>query len=359
MKKVFLSLLLILGVTGCVFEKEEPAPELKEEKEIVLVDNLSFEIFSEITVKDLIGEGNQVEIVNEDEKVDTSKLGENIITIQYKDKKKEKEHDVRIKIVDTEAPVITFEKEITTTVGKSVSLTNGVKVSDNSKEDISVSVSGDYDFNKAGEYELKYVAFDSSNNKTEESFKLIVKEEEKKNTSSSSSNTKTNSDTNSNTKSNTKNNNSSSSSTTSKAKYTIGKIDGVGKSYFRGYYTYTSDMSKWRAYDECTLTSFTVTPVVYKNIDSKDALRLDYKVKWTKKDSDGESSGCWAKIKITDEGGNVLLADVETFGKGNIITKVGNSSTYTGSIHINTKMDLIEGTKINITFSDVSKRNLK
>ena len=364
MKKIFLSLLLILGVTGCVFSKDEPVEEEpKKEVEILLVDDLSFEIFSDVTIKDLISEDNEAEILNEEDEVDTSKLGELKVSIQYKDRKKEKEHDVRIKIVDTESPKIEYTKELSTTVGTSINLTKGVTVTDNSKEDISVSVSGDYDFNKAGTYKLKYIAFDSSNNKTEEEFTLVVKEEEKKtSTSSSSSSTKTNSgSTNKNTGSTNKNTNSNnkSRSNSNTSKFKVGTINGVGKSYFRGYSTYTSDMSKWRYYDECTLDSFTFTPVIYKDIDSRDSLKLEYKVKWTRKDGYGDSGGCWANIKITDEGGNVLSASVEMFGKKGIIYDVGDSSTYTGSIAINTKLDLIEGTKINVSFSEVSKKNLK
>lgn len=49
-----------------------------------------------------------------------------------------------------------------------------VKVSDNSKEDIVATVVGEYDINKDGTYKLKYVAVDSSNNKVEEEFILVV-----------------------------------------------------------------------------------------------------------------------------------------------------------------------------------------
>ena len=77
---------------------------------------------------------------------------------------------------DTEKPVIKFKKTIYSTVGKKVNLLKKVTVTDNSGEELQVKVEGEYDINTIGTYKLKYVAVDSSNNRTEESFKLVVQE---------------------------------------------------------------------------------------------------------------------------------------------------------------------------------------
>ena len=78
-------------------------------------------------------------------------------------------------VIDIIAPVIKGNKKtLKTTQGKEINLLKGIKVTDNSGEKINATVEGSYDFNKPGTYNLKYVAVDSKNNKTEVDFKLIV-----------------------------------------------------------------------------------------------------------------------------------------------------------------------------------------
>ncbi|MCI8574869.1 MAG: D-alanyl-D-alanine carboxypeptidase family protein [Bacilli bacterium] len=79
-----------------------------------------------------------------------------------------------INIIDETAPVITYQKEISTKVGSNVDLLNGVSATDNSKEEVSVRVEGDYDINQEGNYPLFYVAVDKSGNEAKEPFTLIV-----------------------------------------------------------------------------------------------------------------------------------------------------------------------------------------
>lgn len=172
MKKVrFLSLImLLLIVTGCGNNKSE------QKVDIILNNNLNFEKNSELKLSSLVSKKNKVEIINKDEIIDTSSLGTKEIILKYKDKNKEKEYRFKIKIIDTQAPTIEYQKELSTTAGTSIDLLENVKVSDNSKEEIKANVEGNYTFDNAGEYTLKYVAVDSSNNRTEEEFKLTVNE---------------------------------------------------------------------------------------------------------------------------------------------------------------------------------------
>ncbi len=167
MKKKILSILLlgvlVVSLTGC------------GNKGVIVKDKLDFEIDSEVKIMSLISEKNEFEIINKDDIVDTSKIGKKEVTIKYIDNNKEKEQVVKINVVDTTKPTIEYKKELTTTEGIEIDLLENVKVSDNSKEDIVATVMGEYDINKAGNYNLKYVAVDSSNNKTEEEFTLIVK----------------------------------------------------------------------------------------------------------------------------------------------------------------------------------------
>ncbi len=188
-----LTVVVVLGVK--LFSvKDNPKVEdaLKEEENKIVIqlkDNLNVEINSEVKITDLLDENNDIEIVNVDKKIDTSSLGEKELTIKYLENAEEKEYAFKINVIDTEKPTIKFSKELSTTVGTKINLLKNVKVSDNSKEEIKATVEGDYDFNKEGTYKLKYVAIDSSNNKTEEDFTLKVNKKKTNTTTNNNSTT--------------------------------------------------------------------------------------------------------------------------------------------------------------------------
>ena len=200
---IIIFIALIIGIVTTILllnnKKEDP------KETILLKDNLDVEINSEVNLLSFISEENKVKIVSEDETIDTSKLGEQELKIKYLDKEKEEEYIFKIKVVDTKAPTIEYEKEISTTEGTEIDLLKDVKVNDNSKEEIKATIEGEYDINKVGTYNLKYVAEDSSKNKVEEEFILKVNEKPKETTKP-----KTNTSSN-NTSSNNSNNSSSSS----------------------------------------------------------------------------------------------------------------------------------------------------
>lgn len=155
-------------------DKVPTTPEKILEQKLILKDSLVFEINSELSLLSLVSEDNKVKILSKDELIDTSTLGEKEISIKYLSEEQEKEEIFKISIVDTTAPTIQFQKELSTTVGDKIDLLKDVKTIDNSKEDIKVTIEGEYSFNKEGTYNLKYVAIDSSNNKIEEEFTLKV-----------------------------------------------------------------------------------------------------------------------------------------------------------------------------------------
>lgn len=154
-------------------------PKNENESIIKLIDKLDFEINSELNLLSLVSDANTLKIVSEDEKIDTSVLGEKEVALKYIDEDgSKKEYIFKINIIDRVAPTIQYNKELTTTLGKTIDLLEGVEAKDNSNEQISVSIDGTYDFNKVGEYNLKYVAIDSSNNKIEENFILKVEKKQ-------------------------------------------------------------------------------------------------------------------------------------------------------------------------------------
>ena len=107
---------------------------------------------------------------------DIHTIGEYHLTyVAYDSSRNRAEAPFTLAVVDREGPVITFTNYREITVGNDIDLLEGVRVTDNSGEEITVTVEGDYDINKVGTYELKLVACDSSLNKTEEPFTLKVK----------------------------------------------------------------------------------------------------------------------------------------------------------------------------------------
>ena len=117
------------------------------------------------------------EIISEDKTVDTSNLGKKELEVKLKNKDQEQIYKFEINIVDTIAPVIEAEDNITVNINDEVNLVNYAKVTDNSKEDIKIEISGYYDLSKVGKYNLKFVAKDSSNNEVSYDFILNIVED--------------------------------------------------------------------------------------------------------------------------------------------------------------------------------------
>lgn len=88
-----------------------------------------------------------------------------------------KEREVILIVKDTTAPVINNVQDIEVLAFDKVDdLLSTVEVTDNSNEEITPTIEGEYDIEVVGEYTLTYKAKDSSGNETKQDFKLIVKE---------------------------------------------------------------------------------------------------------------------------------------------------------------------------------------
>ena len=161
----------LLGITGCFL-----LSGCANETNIVFNEKVEYEINTALTLADLVKNKDEIELINGDDKIDTSKLGKKEVVIKYyTKKKKEKYSSLKIQIVDTIEPVIEAEDEFVITIGTDTNLVNNATATDNSGEDIVISIDGEYNLNAAGEYDLKFVANDSSGNKATKDFKLIVK----------------------------------------------------------------------------------------------------------------------------------------------------------------------------------------
>ena len=149
---VIIAVLIILLVALIVFSSiKNKVNEDNQETKIILIDNLDIEVYSDITNLSLIKKIDNGEIISEKEQIDTNSLGKKEIKIAYlNENNEEKEYTFTINIVDTKNPTITYEKELTTTIGNEINLLKGVSAKDNYTKDIKVTISGDYDFNNQG-----------------------------------------------------------------------------------------------------------------------------------------------------------------------------------------------------------------
>jgi len=169
---ILLIIIVLLSIIGTVigikyYNSKKLEYELDQDIEVL--------IFDEVYNTDYIHDIKNGELLTEKELVDTSKLGE--VEIEYTIKNyfdKEKTISTTIKVIDNIPPEIENKEKLTTTEGKEIDLLKDVKVTDNSKEEIKASIEGEYDFKVPKEYELKYVAKDSSGNETKKDFKLVV-----------------------------------------------------------------------------------------------------------------------------------------------------------------------------------------
>ena len=167
---VSLILLIILGLF--IYQKYN-----EKEIKVVLINNLEVEINTEVKILDFISNIETGTIISENTSINTTKLGKQNITIKINHNDKIHNYNFEIEVIDTKIPVIEAKEEISLFVGNSVDLLSDVKVTDNSNEEIKPTIEGNYDFNGAGTYNLKYVAIDASGNKAIKNLILKVVED--------------------------------------------------------------------------------------------------------------------------------------------------------------------------------------
>lgn len=132
-------------------------------------------VYEDIELKDIIKEN--INITNNN-KIDTEHIGKQEIEITYKNKHFKYKDKITINIIDTIAPVILIKNKVVEQ-NTNLDLVNSYLCGDNYDATPNCYIEGTYNFDELGTYNLKYVAIDSSNNKTEESFTLTVKPKEK------------------------------------------------------------------------------------------------------------------------------------------------------------------------------------
>lgn len=145
--------------------------------DISIKNNKKININQRVYNTDFIKVKKNGKIVSKKKLVNTSKLGKKEFTVQVKNRfNRVKFYKITITIIDKEPPKIKFNESVSVEEGTEVDLLKDVVVTDNSKEMIKAEVVGTYDINTPGNYELEYVAKDSSGNAKKEKFTLEVTE---------------------------------------------------------------------------------------------------------------------------------------------------------------------------------------
>lgn len=80
---------------------------------------------------------------------------------------------IKLIVKDKNKPIIEGVEDINVVKSSNIDLLKLIKVTDDSKDKLSIKIIGDYDLNKVGSYNLKYEVKDSSNT-TSKDFKLTV-----------------------------------------------------------------------------------------------------------------------------------------------------------------------------------------
>lgn len=168
MKKIVITLttLLIILIIGILLIKYS----YKKNKIEITLSKHDIEVYENIELKDLINE--EINLQN-NYKINTDTVGEQNIEINYKNKIFKYKENIKINIVDTETPVILVGNKWVEEKSD-IDLVNSFLCADNYDARPNCKIEGNYDLNTPGEYNLKYIATDSSNNKTEKDFILNV-----------------------------------------------------------------------------------------------------------------------------------------------------------------------------------------
>lgn len=167
-------LLVIVGIMIYLFTDKRSVKDIFRYKDKITIEvGDSLPVVNDYLYKDINSdieiEWNDID--TEDNKI--YKAGIYYGSFIYDNDKK----NITLVVEDNTPPIIDGVKDYEILAYETVpDFLDGVTVSDNSKEDIVVTIDGKYDSEKPGTYVMYYKASDSSNNTTSKEFKLVVKE---------------------------------------------------------------------------------------------------------------------------------------------------------------------------------------
>ena len=167
-------LLIVIGVSIFLFTSKKNVKDIFKYK-----DKITIEVGSTLpVVNDYLYKNTDSDIEIEWTGIESDdnkiyKPGIYYGSFMYDNEKK----NITLVVEDTKAPVIEGVKDYEMLAYEKVpNFLENVTVSDNSMEEITPKIEGEYDSEKTGTYNLKCTASDSSGNTSSKEFKLVVKE---------------------------------------------------------------------------------------------------------------------------------------------------------------------------------------
>lgn len=164
---MFILLLIILSLLGIYLYKEQIVKELKQNPYKFTVD-----VYKKITLKEIIKDKKIINNYN----INTKKLGIKNYKYYYLENNKKKYGYLEVKVVDKTPPLVWLNNSYNVLIDSEDNFKDNILCGDNYDKTPICKIEGSYDLNKIGAYPLKYIAIDSSNNKTEINFTLNVTE---------------------------------------------------------------------------------------------------------------------------------------------------------------------------------------
>ena len=146
--------------------------------DVVLKKDLSCEFREQITAEDFVKTINGT-VLNQD-MIDTNEVGKKEITLTYRNRYGMTAHKrFVIEVKDVTAPTVIVSDPYTVESGSIDNLMDYIFCADNYDDDVSCNIVGDYDLEKIGQYDLKVVATDNSDNIAMREFTLNIIEQKK------------------------------------------------------------------------------------------------------------------------------------------------------------------------------------
>lgn len=140
---------------------------------VELKDNLNLGFYSDVKLSDLILNINGE--LQEDIQINTKEIGPKRITFKYVNEENiEIPYTFEYSISDTTPPVVWLGTSYTVYLGADKEFYKDILCGDDLDNNPVCKLEGFYDTNKAGSYELNFIAYDSSGNQTNKPFTLNV-----------------------------------------------------------------------------------------------------------------------------------------------------------------------------------------
>ena len=176
-KKVFLLVILLIVF---IFFSVVILKKVRTNEGIVFKSNLKIEFRDEVYINELI-ESIDGELVD-NFKIDTNEVGFFNLDVKFKNKYGfTVSRDINVEIIDVTPPVVIVNNPYKVVKGSITNLLDSIFCADNYDDLISCNISGDYDLERIGKYNLVISASDNSGNITEKEFVLDIIEKKNNN----------------------------------------------------------------------------------------------------------------------------------------------------------------------------------